>query len=688
MSTYVSKDNVLDAEILWALKSIQSHFSYNSSEGTGKLFKKMFPDSSIANQFACGATKCAYICCFGLAPYFKNCLFKCLNETEHYTVLFDETLNKSTQSKQMDIQVRFWHTEECKIKTCYLTSAFIGHARADDLLAAFYESVDRLKLSKILQLSMDGPSVNWKFFDCLQADLKKEYNNEAICIGSCELHILNNAFKHGEKSTGWNICGILTSLYWLFKDSPARREDFSSISSDKKFPVKFCNYRWLENVPAVDRAIQMWPDVIRYIKNVEKGVFSANKSKSYITIYDATKDKLIVAKFHFFLSIAKIIQPFLQFYQSDAPLLPFFSSDMVKLVRHCVEHFGVFKAVHSENLSSAIKLCKVNFSDKTLYNPSDKISMGFSADKLVKQLLLKKDITDKEAFNLRYDCQKFVVGMLQNLMNKNPINYSLVRSSSCFDPRKMASKPSDCQKSLKKVLVNLVERNVISDNKCDDIILQFNHFLENVVSVNPSAFNTFDPEKSRLDTFLHKFTAQNLNAYDKIWHVMKIIMTLSHGQASIERGFSVNKNLEKENLIEESYIAQRLIADAISSYGDVLDLTINKEMRGFVSSARQRYMLNLERKQKEKMSSDASNKRKLLFDEIESLKTKKLCLERDISSLEKESESLSVKAEEKVDISLFIKSNSFRKAAKERSAELIDVEKKINMKAEELRKFS
>ena len=241
----------------------------------------------------------------------------------------------------------------------------------------------------------------------------------------------------------------------------------------------------------------MWPDVIRYIKNVEKGVFSANKSKSYITIYDATKDKLIVAKFHFFLSIAKIIQPFLQFYQSDAPLLPFFSSDMVKLVRHCVEHFGVFKAVHSENLSSAIKLCKVNVSDKTLYNPSDKITMGFSADKLVKQLLLKKDITDKEAFNLRYDCQKFVVGMLQNLTNKNPINYSLVRSSSCFDPRKMASKPSDCQKSLKKVLVNLVERNVISDNKCDDIILQFNHFLENVVSVNPSAFNTFDPEKSR-----------------------------------------------------------------------------------------------------------------------------------------------------------------------------------------------
>ncbi|GBM78846.1 hypothetical protein AVEN_157806-1 [Araneus ventricosus] len=58
----------------------------------------------------------------------------------------------------------------------------------------------------------------------------------------------------------------------------------------------------------------------------------------------------------------------------------------------------------------------------------------------------------------------------------------------------------------------------------------------------------------------------------------------------------VNKDLGKENLVEESYIAQHLIAHAISSYGDVLDLTINKEMRGFVSSACQRYMLKFGKK--------------------------------------------------------------------------------------------
>lgn len=141
------------------------------------------------------------------------------------------------------------------------------------MLTAFYESVDKLTLSKILQLSMDGPNVNWKFFDSLRGDLKKEFNHEDICIGSCGLHILNNSFKDGEKSTGWNIRGILSSLYWLFQDSPARREDFVSISSDKKFPVKFCKHRWLENVPAVERAIQIWPDITEYVKNVEKIIF-------------------------------------------------------------------------------------------------------------------------------------------------------------------------------------------------------------------------------------------------------------------------------------------------------------------------------------------------------------------------------------------------------------------------------
>ncbi|GBO04367.1 hypothetical protein AVEN_213927-1 [Araneus ventricosus] len=201
----------------------------------------------------------------------------------------------------MDIIVRFWHNDQ--VATGYLTLVFIGHAKADDILSAFYQCVEKLKLSKILQISMDGPNVNWKFFENLQADLKKEYSHEALSIGSCGLHILHNSFKYGESSTGWNISEILSSLCWLFKDSPARREDFLMLSTLKKFPLKFCKVRWLENVPAVERAIQIWPDVVSYVQNVEKGVFVTNKNKSYLNIKEATQDKFILVKFHVFLSI-------------------------------------------------------------------------------------------------------------------------------------------------------------------------------------------------------------------------------------------------------------------------------------------------------------------------------------------------------------------------------------------------
>lgn len=72
-----------------------SHYSCNSSAGTDKLFAKMFPDSLIAKQFKCGATKCSYLICFGIAPYFHGELMKLLQEQgTMYVISFDELKNR------------------------------------------------------------------------------------------------------------------------------------------------------------------------------------------------------------------------------------------------------------------------------------------------------------------------------------------------------------------------------------------------------------------------------------------------------------------------------------------------------------------------------------------------------------------------------------------------------------------
>ena len=47
---FVSRDDVIKAEILWALKCATSRYSYNSCSNMMDFLKMMFPDSSIANK--------------------------------------------------------------------------------------------------------------------------------------------------------------------------------------------------------------------------------------------------------------------------------------------------------------------------------------------------------------------------------------------------------------------------------------------------------------------------------------------------------------------------------------------------------------------------------------------------------------------------------------------------------------
>ena len=58
----------------------------------------------------------------------------------------------------------------------YITSSFLGHASAQNLLNSLKSCLPEKQkyikiLKKPLQLSMDGPAVNWKLLDLLQDKL-------------------------------------------------------------------------------------------------------------------------------------------------------------------------------------------------------------------------------------------------------------------------------------------------------------------------------------------------------------------------------------------------------------------------------------------------------------------------------------------------------------------------------------
>jgi hypothetical protein len=54
---YFAAEQVTKAEVLWCLKSIASHYSYNSSSDMKEIMCQMFPDSAICKNISIGATK-------------------------------------------------------------------------------------------------------------------------------------------------------------------------------------------------------------------------------------------------------------------------------------------------------------------------------------------------------------------------------------------------------------------------------------------------------------------------------------------------------------------------------------------------------------------------------------------------------------------------------------------------------
>ena len=98
-----------------------------------------------------------------------------------------------------------------------------------------------LQAKNIIQvmISMDGPSVNWKFYGELKKKVNTDYGTTLINIGSCGWCM---------DATRWQVSLFLSNLYYLFKDAPARREDFVTISGSTLMPL-IVFHRWLENVP-------------------------------------------------------------------------------------------------------------------------------------------------------------------------------------------------------------------------------------------------------------------------------------------------------------------------------------------------------------------------------------------------------------------------------------------------------
>lgn len=661
---------VTDAEILWALKVTTSHYSYNSCSQTNDLFRRMFPDSEVAQAFSCGEQKTKYVVCHGLRPFFLSSLQREIDLRNYYVVLFDESLNDYLQQKQMDIHIRYWDASH-KVATRYFTSVFMGHSKAEDIEEKLLSALEPLPLEKIVQLSMDGPNVNLKAFRLVQEHLQQNYQVRCLDLGSCGLHTVHNAYKAGVAASKWGLDFLLSSLSTLFHDAPARREDFTTVTGQTLFPHKFVAHRWVENIPVIERALLLWLDLKKYLESARKKEVNLPKCASFQCLSDFCADSLVLAKLNFALGVAMILQPFLVEYQTDKPLVFFLSKDLESAVRKLVTKFVKCSVLCSSK--GVTGMLKIDMDDPNNHIPLEKVDVGHAAE----QILKSSKVSAKDAFTFRMQCKQFLVAVTKKILEKSPLRLPLVRGLASLDPRKMCSKPDECLEGFKKVLNSLIAAKRISDHERDTVLAQYAELLQE----RRHDLQQFERTSDSLDKFFYDLLKIS-SSYSELWKVVELLLVLSHGQASVERGFSVNRQVAVENMKELSYISQRVVCDAVNQAGGILNVQITKELRASVASARQHYRAFLEAKKKRDLEDSMQVKKRCIDEEVEGLKKKKK-LEVAVAELTASADSYAEKAETTSDLTWIIKSNSLRKSAKSKAQEILNIDLEVQRKQRE-----
>ena len=205
------------------------------------------------------------------------------------------------------------------------------------------------------------------------------------------------------------------------------------------------------------------------------------------------------------------------------------------------------------------------------------------------------------------------------MQEKSPANFKLTRNLSCLDPLVIVndSLKQANKAKFQKVLYSLIEAGTLDQSDADIASDEYETLVQQAqVSEQFRGFGSKDED--RLDSLYYSFL-KGKRCYQHLWPVIGRLLVLSHGQATVERGFSTNKQVMEYNQSEGALKARRVIKDHLNHVGGTLNVVLDDELRKAVNSARNKYRTADAEKKKEAMKKMQKN----CQDTIRSLNVKK-----------------------------------------------------------------
>jgi hypothetical protein len=406
--------------------------------------------------------------------------------------------------------------------------------------------------------------------------------------------------------------------------------------------MKFFSVRWVENQEVAARAISIMKNIQTYVEKVEDVKEEQQRSRpkppitmsiplsaSYEVVKNGLNDKLLLATLTFFESVAADVEPFLTKFQSTAPLAPFLYTTLKSLLFDFQARFVKAEVLEGQSPE------KVDISNKAHLKRIEDIDLGFATKAALQKCNSKQKITDKMMIDFRSSCLIFLKKFVEKMVELSPLKYSFARSITCLDPLICVNEKLMTLRT-KAALEKLVDLRRISGSTADKISREF-HSLVGFPHVK-EACASFDMSKTRIDRFWMDMIGGR-RGFDNLKFFIRLVCILFHGNADLERGFSVNRECLVDNLKEESLVALRTIYDAVLAQGGIEEVTIDKSLilAARNASSLRREALAQKKAVNEKKALDLKRKRESQA-LIKQLTAKKLQLreeaEREIASID------------------------------------------------------
>lgn len=286
-------------------------------------------------------------------------------------------------------------------------------------------------------------------------------------------------------------------------------------------------------------------------------------------------------------------------------------------------------------------------------------------------------MTPTQKLDFYNKCVILVKNLTKKLVERSPLKYPLVRNMTCLNPSYMVKNERSSSEKFSGILMVLMDLGWYSAEKCDNAKAEYRQLLTDLIANHKQECKTYDHRKMSLDSFFFGIVGNDLQKVN-VWMIIRHLLTLSHGQAAVERGFSVNKDILSVNLQKQTLKAMRTVTDALNNLGSkVEDFVVTKDILQSCKSSYTRYNLFLEEKKKAKEQRNFERKRKQAEEELADAKKMKLSLEKVKTKLLKDADEKAFRAEKKNNFGLLVQSNAFRAKAAEKDKEIEKKSSKI-----------